>query len=51
MSQNLNNPDKNRNGINRYRCDVLENNWNEDRHDKNYVREHRPLTLVSLSSF
>ncbi|CAF0954918.1 unnamed protein product [Brachionus calyciflorus] len=45
MYQNLNNPDKNRTGINRFKCDVLENNWIEDRFDKDYLKQQKPLNL------
>lgn len=51
MDQNLNNPDLNRTGINRYKPSILENNWNEDRFDKNYVKQHKPLTNVVLDNF
>ena len=36
--------------INGYKVNTLENNWNEDRFDLNYVTEHKPiLSNVSLS--
>jgi hypothetical protein len=38
--------------INRYKVTTLENNWNEDRFDLNYVTQHRPIftEVITLSS-
>ena len=36
-----------KNGKNRFRTDVLENNWNEERWDYKYLREQKPLNFVT----
>ncbi len=35
-----------KNGKNRYKPDVLENNWNEERWDYKNLKEHKPLNFV-----
>lgn len=34
-------------GVNRYKVDTLENNWNEERFDINYIKQLKPTLSVS----
>ena len=43
MQNNNNNKLPSLGFINRYKVTTLENNWNEDRFDLNYVTQHRPI--------
>jgi hypothetical protein len=36
---------------NQYKIGVLENNWNEDRFDSNYLKELKPISSVILVVF
>lgn len=35
-------------GVNRYKVDVLENNWNEERFDIKYIKELKPTLSVNV---
>ena len=36
--------------INGYKVTTLENNWNEERFDLNYITDHRPLISNVISN-
>ena len=37
-----------KNGKNRYKPSVVENNWSEERSDFQYIREDKPLNFVII---
>lgn len=37
-------------GVNRYKVDILVNNWNEERFDSNYIKQLKPALNVNFKA-